>query len=223
MKSIPARGLFLLSVVLAVGSAACTGGADPAGGSSSGSSTTDAGTSSADASGADSPRATPQAIVDGIIESGTGNDCPSAGELFDVGDFGDPSGTPPVPAKPIKDGESFAEGIVNVTCSVVRSAAASEHQVNASVTLSGANGGHMEIAGTFASMGDQANIRMTASRGVDGTTYEDSSCTARYTTPFQGVAPGRVWAEITCPNATSNGQGSCELLVQLRLENCASE
>ena len=52
----------------------------------------------------------------------------------------------------------------------------------------------------------------------------DHACTVRYTTSFQGVAPGRVWGEITCPKAENAGaQTSCAATAKFRLENCTQE
>ena len=42
-----------------------------------------------------------------------------------------------------------------------------------------------------------------------------------YVTEFQGVAAGRVWGQLDCPNANRQDTGaSCQALAQFRFENC---
>src|SRR5262245_55346577 len=88
----------------------------------------------------DDEKATPQIIFDGHLERGTGNDCPSVGPLFTIGDFGNLAAEPPKASTSLKDGDAFSQGQVSVSCSVT-SAGADEFDVSGSVDLSGATGG----------------------------------------------------------------------------------
>jgi hypothetical protein len=171
----------------------------------------------------DDEKATPQIIFDGRIERGTDNDCQDVGALFTIGDFGNQNVEPKVPSKAVKDGEAFDQGRVSVSCSVTP-AGADEFNVSASVDLSGATGGFFTIDGKFKTTGEQKSIRAVfgSRRTTNRYDQSDRGCTVRYTTPFQGVASGRVWAEITCPRAVNDrAEKQCEGIAQFRFENCA--
>lgn len=171
----------------------------------------------------DEEKATPQIIFDGRIERGTDNDCQDVGPLFTIGDFGNQNVDPKKPSQAIKDGEPFDQGRVSVSCSVTP-AGADEFNVAASVDLSGATGGFFRIDGKFKTTGEQTNIHAIFASRRTTNTYDqaDRGCIVRYTTPFQGVAAGRVWGEITCPRAENvKAQKQCEGIAQFRFENCA--
>jgi hypothetical protein len=164
----------------------------------------------------------PQAIFEGRLERGATNDCTDTGPLFTLGDFGNQAQSP---STAIKDGESFAQATVAVSCSVTPVGSA-EFDVTASVALSGATGGFFQIAGKFTASGEQTGINATFSSRRSGNTYDqtDGACIVRYTTGLQGVAAGRVWGEITCPTATTpSTETACEAVAQFRFENCAQE
>jgi hypothetical protein len=168
-------------------------------------------------------KATPQVVFDGSLQHGaTTNDCREDGPLFTIGDFGNPSGTPPTPANPIPDGQPFAQGTVSVACSVTASGA-DQFNVTASVLLSGVPGGLFRIDGVFKTTGDQPSIHAQFANNLSTNNYDelDHNCTVRYTTPFQGVAAGRIWGSITCPKAENQGaQTACEADAEFRFENC---
>lgn len=171
----------------------------------------------------DEEKATPQVIFDGRLEQGSGNNCRDSGGLFTVGDFGNVALDVKLRPAPVKDGESFGQGAVSVSCSVVP-VGTNEFQVNASVNLSGATGGLFRIDGKFAATGEQTNIRGFFSSRASGNTYDqkDRQCVVRYTTPTMGVAAGRVWGEITCPSAEdTDADTTCTAVAQFRFENCA--
>ncbi len=214
-----ARGVSRVFVVFALGAVACTGGASNGG---DGSSSSNGGASSSGGSSGNEPTARAQAIFEGTLEPGTDKECPDVGALFTLGDFGDPAGQPNVPAKPVKDGESWEQGTANVSCTV-SSAGGDGFNVAASVALSGATGGLFRLDGKLTATGEQTGIHAIFSTRKSGNTYEqrDSQCIVRYTSPFHSVAAGRVWAEVTCPNAENAGaKTTCEARAQFRLENC---
>ena len=170
----------------------------------------------------DEEKATPQIIFDGRLELGTGNVCKDTGALFTIGDFGNQALDPKVPSKSVKDGEGFDQGTVSVSCSVTP-AGTDEFNVAGSVALSGATGGLFRIDGKFKTTGEQTGIHVIVSNRKTANTYEqkDRGCIVRYTTPFQGVAAGRVWGEVTCPKAENeSAQTACEAIAQFRFENC---
>lgn len=171
--------------------------------------------------GCDEQESTPQVIFDGTLQRGVGNDCRDSGPLFQIGEFGTPALDQA--SKPIPDGERFGQGVVSIACSVIP-AGTDEFDVDGSVNLSGATGGFFSVKGRFKATGDQTGIHAVFSSRRSGNSYEqkDGACTVRYTTSSQGVAAGRVWGEITCPNAENTGaQTSCEAVAQFRFENCA--
>lgn len=218
MRSTSLGGASLVLLGFAAGGLACTGGASPT--TETNGDASSSGTSSGGSSSGSSP-ATPQVIFDGKLESGGRGECADVGTLFQVGDFGSTTASPPIPAKPVKNGESFASGTASVVCSVIPGAAG-EHRVQATVSLSGAAGGSFRVDGTFRSSGEQPDLHVVASR-QQGTSYESTACTARYATAFQGVAAGRLWAEVRCPDTSSTDGGSCGVIAELRLENCGQQ
>jgi hypothetical protein len=179
----------------------------------------------------DDNKATPQVIVtDATITHGshTSAECHEDGPLFvngAIGDMGNPSATPPTAATPVADGQPFGQGTVSVACSVT-AAGADSFNVTASVLLSGATGGLLRIDGVFKTTGDQTGIHAQFANDQTKNTYDegDHNCTVRYTTPFQGVAAGRVWGDITCPNANiTTAQATpvvCQASAEFRFENC---
>jgi hypothetical protein len=173
----------------------------------------------------DEDKAIPQAIFEGRLERGVGNDCQDTGELFRVGEWGNPAAEPPQPSRPVKDGEAWQQGVVSVTCTV-KPAGPDEFHVEANLDLSGATGGFFRIDGKFKTTGEQTNIRaMFASRRTTNAYDQaDRGCIVRYTSQFQGVAAGRVWGEVTCPRAENAGaQKQCEAIADFRFENCNQE
>ena len=170
----------------------------------------------------DDEKAPSQVIFDGTLERGAGTNCQDVGHLFTVGDFGNPALTPKVPSQAIKDGQAHEQGTVSVSCSVVP-AGADEFDVDGSIVMSGATGGTFRIHGKFKTTGEQTGINAVFASRVSGNSYEqrDGGCTVRYTTPFQGVAGGRVWGEVVCPMAeNSSAQTTCKATAQFRFENC---
>jgi hypothetical protein len=174
----------------------------------------------------DDEKATPQIIFDGNIQRGEVDpgyqSCPDVGALFTIGDFGNQNVDPKIPSKAVKDGESFAQGTVSVSCSVTP-AGPDEFNVVGSIDLSGATGGFFRIDGKFKTQGDQTGIHAKFASRRSANTYDqiDRACIVRYTTTFQGVAAGRVWGEIDCPKAKNEGaQTQCQTQAQFRFENC---
>ncbi|MBX3229323.1 MAG: hypothetical protein KIT84_18115 [Labilithrix sp.] len=166
-------------------------------------------------------KATPQVVFSGDVQQATGKDCRDSGPLFEVGEFGNPGAN--LPSKPVKDGEAAGQGTVSIACSVVPSGT-DEFAVDATVNLSGATGGLFKLEGKFKTTGEQTDLRVIASakRSANGYDQRDRGCIARYTDGM-GVAAGRVWAEIDCPNAinTSDDNRACRVTAQFRFENCA--
>ena len=169
----------------------------------------------------DDEKATPQVIFEGEIK-GNAADCAGAAPLFSVGSFGNLAANPPVAASPVPDGSAFSQGAASISCSVVP-AGNNEFTVAASVVLSGATGGLFRVDGPFKTGSEQTDIHAIFSTVASGNKYEqlDRKCRVRYATTFQGVASGRVWGEITCPNAVNvNADKTCEVTARFRFENC---
>ena len=125
-------------------------------------------------------------------------------------------------AQPIKDGVSFEQGTVRLSCSVT-SSGANEHDVTGDLALSGTNGGRFQIAGKLTVTGEQTGVRVVVTSGT-GETYEQADCTVSYSTGSQSVAPGRVWGDVVCPKVVSaSNQTSCRFVGQFRFENCVQE
>lgn len=178
-------------------------------------------------------KATPQAIFGEATFTQTSEpldpdqkNCGESGDIFSVGKFGNPAFDPPIPSEPKKDGDSEQQGSVGFGCSV-RSSGQDAFDISASLRLTGATGGNFVVTGNVKSVCDDANpckgINATWSKnGGAGIIYNaHNDCVIRYTTPFQGVAAGRVWGEIECPKVTNDGAGvACKAVAQFRFENC---
>jgi hypothetical protein len=156
--------------------------------------------------------ATPQAAMTEEILVGNNSSatCPVGGG--DVWTIGDASGNP------VKDGDTQTGAAVNVTCSV--KAAGGGFDVTATAKIQG--GGSLTVSGHFdGTTNDQKNITGTFV-DVKGTlgTYVEKDCTASFLAG-EGIATGRVRAELECPTATDSTKGYiCDAHASFRFENC---
>ena len=164
--------------------------------------------------------AIPRVILDSQIRPGKNlqSVCQiSSREWVTIGNFGGIGTTP----RPVDTGTAEGTGQVNVTCSVL--AEGDAFRVSASTTVSGSEGGTVTITGLFTTAREpQPNVTVVFNRSDYGR-FEQKDCVADYTVnPNAGVASGRVWAQVTCPSAVSNGNGErkCETYAQFRFENC---
>lgn len=179
-------------------------------------------------------KAIPQVIFEGQLSqtsaaldtAGGEKNCGESGTLFTIGEFGTPALEQS--SKPKKDGDSDQQGTVGVSCSVTP-AGTDEFNVSASASLTGATGGTFTIrdakirtncSPSEPCTGISATVSKRSGAGI-AYTQGDGGCLIRFTTPFQGVAAGRVWGEILCPKVTnSTAQVACEAVAQFRFENC---
>ena len=146
-------------------------------------------------------------------------ECPIAStEWVDIGAFGNPAQG--VPVRPVNSGEDNGNGPVDITCSV-KGNDATGYDVAASATLSGLSGGTVSITGHFTTTGDQASIIGVFQRSDYGQ-FRENDCTVTFTeNQNMGVAPGRVWGSLHCPNAGRADQNRvCDGEAQFRFENC---
>ena len=173
----------------------------------------------------DDDKATPQVIFDGTITLGshTSTECGGDGDSFSLGDFGNLAATPPTGSAPVKDGDTFEGAKASVACSVT-SAGNETFNVSGTLDLAGSAGGVFRIDGQFKTTGQQTGIHAFFSSRKTANVYDetDRQCTVDFTTAYQGVAAGRVWGELTCPNAVnSNADRTCAIKASFRFENCA--
>lgn len=172
----------------------------------------------------DDDKATPQVIFDGNITTGnhSATECTETGG-FTVGDFGNLAAQPPTGSAPVKDGDTFEGAKATVVCSVT-SAGNETFNVSATLDLSGSAGGVFRVDGQFKTTGQQTGIHAFFSRRFSGNAYDetDRACTVDFTTTYQGVAAGRVWGQLNCPNAVNTaGDRTCAITSNFRFENCA--
>jgi len=168
----------------------------------------------------DEQKATPQVIFEGFIQTAPGKDCRDNGS-FTVGEFGNPAASKPSVA--VADQGAAGQGNATVGCSVTPSGT-DEFAVDATVVLSGATGGLFTVKGKFKTTGEQTGINVITSVRSSANTYNqnDGGCIVRYTEQNMGVAAGRVWGSIDCPNAVnaSDDNRACRIVAQFRFENC---
>lgn len=167
----------------------------------------------------DEEKATPQVVFEGNILTAQGKDCRDSGS-FTVGDFGNPGASKP--SVPVPDQGAAGQGNATVGCSVTPSGT-DEFTVDATVVLSGATGGLFTVKGKFKAQGEQTGINViTSTRSSNTYNQKDGGCIVLYSEPGMGVAAGRVWGSIDCPNAvnTSDDNRACRIVAQFRFENC---
>lgn len=136
-----------------------------------------------------------------------------------IGDFNPRNGG----GRPISNGDSQSGSLVEVTCAVrpegdgFNVTANARLQGQGSVTITGHVVGEADVTPPT-----QAGITATFERPDTGT-FQDANCTMDFSSnPIMGLAPGRVWGQITCPRATFGAQGrTCSGAAEFRFENCA--
>jgi hypothetical protein len=131
--------------------------------------------------------------------------------------------TPGALTVPVTDGDTDQGRAISVPiCSVV--AAGDGYDVNVSVKVGGSAGGSFSVNGHFTGAGTQTNIQAVFQRGDTGA-FKENDCQATLGTaarPEMGIAPGRVWAMIECPNVIlSNSARVCRAAAEFRFENCS--
>lgn len=174
-------------------------------------------------------QAPPRVVLTSSVSVGSAGSerCPEAGTWFTIGDFGnpalgrenpdDPNSELISPVKPVEDGASDQQGVARVNCSVVPKDDAFD--VRATAELSGATGGFFQLVGTFRPTGDQQDINVVLARR--GQSYSQRNCVARYTSPLQTVATGRLWAEVECDAIENTSlDRECRATATFRFENC---
>ena len=132
------------------------------------------------------------------------------------------------PTKSVADGETQAGALVKVTCSVTANTDGS-FQVTAGVV---AGDSSVTLMGRVTSTGSQANVRGVFERSYFGH-FEAVDCTVKYDTdPAMGVALGRFWGTLDCPDISDASQSrmapdggptprSCHAVAEIKLEDCA--
>ncbi|MDB4946538.1 MAG: hypothetical protein JWP97_6072 [Labilithrix sp.] len=178
----------------------------------------------------DDTQATPRVIFDSQVTPGTHTttECAQTGTWFTIGNFGnpaagrsnpaDPNSPLLVPPVPVDDGGEDQQGTVTITCNVKESG--DQFDVAATAQLTGAFGGAVTIAGKINRGTDSPDVTMNVTR--KGETYSSRACTVSFDTSLNhAVAAGRIWANITCPDAEAPSQQKvCRSSAQFRFENC---
>jgi hypothetical protein len=185
------------------------------------------------AAGCSSAAPTPQTYI-AVTLNPTGGKCPvnNTTPLISIGSMG----TVPANDNPTRVADG---GIVHVSCTVKGSSPNFSVQVAAKSDSSVSGmGGTVEISGegimsTHGSNTGGANITGTFAGDVYGT-YAAQDCTLTYsyngTANIGGIAPGRLWAHVSCPDATNgaitvdaNGDpATCDVEADVIFENCGS-
>ena len=179
----------------------------------------------------DDTQATPRVTFDSRIDRGshTGAECTQTGTWFTIGSFGnpalgrvnpdDPESPLKDPVRPVDDGAEDQQGVASISCSVVEAGDGFDVALHAELT--GATGGAMTVTGHVLRGIDSPNLSASMTR--KGETYSGrSNCTMTFTTAVgHGVAGGRVWGLLDCPDAEAPSQQRvCATHAELRFENC---
>jgi hypothetical protein len=162
-------------------------------------------------------------------------------QIPDAGTVGVPDPLDTLNAVP--SGHSDDGAGVTVSCTVAQTGP-NTFDVNANAQLDGQGSLTLSASmlGSDATM-VQPNVTLTLERGMSAPapngTFSESDCTFDYgqespanqldevdtsATPdtHQGIAPGRIWGNIICPNIvnTSGQTRTCQAYAELRFENC---
>lgn len=119
-------------------------------------------------------------------------------------------------------------GTVSITCSVAPSGSNFNIALNAEIVTTLTTGGSLTITGTVNSTsgasGDISAIFVAATN-----TYTENDCSINFIVmpPGGPVAPGRIWGQLSCPNAMSQSQNAnatpttCAMQALFVFENCS--
>lgn len=161
--------------------------------------------------------ATPQAAVTFQIKPGTGGAVACSTNKAVYWSIGSGAGGD----VPVKDGDTQSGATVGVQCKVAGNDQ-SGYDVTAQATLAGK--GTVAVQGHLLPTSDaQPNITGVFTDGTGLGTFRETDCTVTFVAGTnEGIAGGRVWGTILCPNATDSKQGkTCEGDSQFRFENCS--
>ncbi len=175
--------------------------------------------------------ATPQAALTSRLEvmsrTPDGVDvCPLSGEWIKIGNFRGPGQNE---TELVLDGADQGGVPVKVDCAVVDNGGS--FQVDIKGEVEGTEGGVVQLSGSFSPSGKQEGVSVTFGRADYGA-YIASDCTVSYYAAgedesqpsFRGVAAGRVWGFLSCPEVKSAERNrACRANMQFRFENCAQE
>ncbi len=217
----------LALVLLACGGSTASGAGGSGSGSGSGSSSGSGSGSSSGSSGGGAvlPDAFVAATV-GVGPQSPASGCNLAGSQTTYLAIGAPGGAKPTT---VQDGQTTSSGPVSVQCSV--KAVGSGFDVDLRAGIAGTGGSSIRIQ----SPAGQGAVTASGATGILGVlqssaqaSYTSSDCNLAFT--YQGqpvldvpaIAPGRIWAHLSCPAATSaSGQGTqCDAEADFLFELC---
>jgi hypothetical protein len=174
---------------------------------------------------------TPQVGLVWVVEPGANAaECPVPGEDRIVIGSGDPSDTP------VANGQSSNGTPVSVDCQV-----SGDDSSGFNLFLSASYGTSQGALGTLLIQGHVAGTTTSQQTGLSGSfldnislggitlaeapstgTNADPGCTITYPNAGMGIASGRIWAHIDCPNALNgNSSKECDANADFRFENCS--
>ena len=163
---------------------------------------------------------TERVIVDSNMSPGSHSmtDCPIAQtQWVEIGAFQ----TTTTPIDPIdNNGDDNGNGTVSIVCAV-KGNDANGYDIEVSATLSGDTGGSLSITGHVTPTGTQMGISGVFQRADYGNFREDDCVISFAPNSNEGVAPGRLWGSISCPNIVNQSQlRTCDGEANFRFENC---
>lgn len=170
----------------------------------------------------------PQAFVTAQATTGASGMCnySSVQSLLLIGSAGDAG----LNSNPVRVPTGTNEGgAVSITCSVAPSNGSFNIELSAELDTSLSTGGSLTITGTVDSTTGGSNIAGTFVHAGNTYVEEQNDCTITYPADPPGgpVAPGRIWGQISCPNATLEGQNAngtmttCAITALFVFENCS--
>jgi hypothetical protein len=123
-------------------------------------------------------------------------------------------------AAPVDDGGEFGGGTVAVKCRIQPSGAVFKVDAQSVLSKAGTASGTVSIVGDFPS-DKAAVVKVQADFSKSTGNFKQHDCTVSYSKEQQGVAAGRVWADLVCPTMREESkQLECEGKATFKFENC---
>jgi hypothetical protein len=134
-----------------------------------------------------------------------------------IGAVGDQA-TAGSPTVPVNSGDAWnGHTVTATTCSV--GADGDGFQVDVAVTLDTV--GSFTVHGHFTTTGPIPGVQGIFQRSDTGS-FSQNDCNVTFPRPEMTVAPGRVWGQIDCPDASFPAQNRiCHASAEFRFENCS--
>jgi hypothetical protein len=144
--------------------------------------------------------------LEGRFEPGPSANCTSLGPMFSVGEVDDPSAL---------------VSRVGIRCAVVPRPDGA-FDIDAAVYQDRPEG-TFELLGRLTPSGDGSHVGVAAANDIQISPYyqNDGACSVAFSRDGDGVTPGKLVGEVTCPAATTVAGRECKVTARFRFDSCS--